>query len=345
MKEDFFPKKRRAPRQRGLRLAMRTGYAALVLVAFLSACATAPPEFGFRFDRDAQIYIDMGANRPPFEAGARMPDLSPVGAIYDKKEDIVSSTGTLIHPRWVLTAGHCIMDYEEDGSIFRYEAEDITFRFGADGAKPELEVGVKSIHVHPGFSGDLDYGNERGFDIALLELTESVAGIAPAVLPVEIADTPGQRVVAGGFGDYSEHLECESGVWSLRRAWENILDRALDTSAGGGLLAFDFDAPSTGQEETGPVNSLGRDFSTDDEELQRMIAVLGEGDSECRPLDYEGTSVPGDSGGPLFIKTEEGWKLAGITSFGTTDGTYGDIAFYTRVAAHMSWIREVLSSE
>jgi secreted trypsin-like serine protease len=62
-------------------------------------------------------------------------------------------------------------------------------------------------------------------------------------------------------------------------------------------------------------------------------------------LPYEGLTAQGDSGGGLFINN----VLAGITSFGRApyDGninsSYGDLAGFTRVASHISWINNVLA--
>lgn len=55
------------------------------------------------------------------------------------------------------------------------------------------------------------------------------------------------------------------------------------------------------------------------------------------PTAYEGMAVPGDSGGPLFIKNGNAWEVAGILSGATgepfpgyRDWNYGGISVLIR---------------
>ncbi|MCB0738362.1 MAG: trypsin-like serine protease, partial [Bacteroidetes bacterium] len=101
--------------------------------------------------------------------------------------------------------------------------------------------------------------------------------------------------------------------------------------------AYDFDDPD------GLVNSLGDDHEGEDEKS------LGSGTSEEGALDFEAGTVEGDSGGPLFIKDGNTWKVAGVLSGGAVDplpnykdGDYGDISLFTRVSPLVSWINSVI---
>ena len=90
------------------------------------------------------------------------------------------------------------------------------------------------------------------------------------------------------------------------------------------MLAFDFDAPNSG-----------------------------------KALSLEGVSGPGDSGGPAFIETDEGLKVAGISSYSSyptekmdalaREGklpiqAYGTVEHYTRVSQRLEWIKTVISN-
>jgi TonB family protein len=61
-----------------------------------------------------------------------------------------------------------------------------------------------------------------------------------------------------------------------------------------------------------------------------------------KALTLEGISGPGDSGGPAFITTPSGFKVAGVSSHQRNNpngqGLYGVEEYYTRTSAHQSWI-------
>jgi hypothetical protein len=63
-------------------------------------------------------------------------------------------------------------------------------------------------------------------------------------------------------------------------------------------------------------------------------------------LTLEGISGPGDSGGPAFINTSKGLKVAGVSSHQRNndngEGLYGVQEYYTRTSAHKQWIENVM---
>ncbi|MBK51169.1 MAG: hypothetical protein CMQ45_02155 [Gammaproteobacteria bacterium] len=69
-------------------------------------------------------------------------------------------------------------------------------------------------------------------------------------------------------------------------------------------------------------------------------------------LPTEGTLALGDSGGPAFLVTDYGMRLAGVAVgqlTGTdydeeTQGCYGAVAIYERVSSHLAWIESVVRS-
>ena len=60
-------------------------------------------------------------------------------------------------------------------------------------------------------------------------------------------------------------------------------------------------------------------------------------------LLLEGVGGPGDSGGPVYIETEDGRFIAGVSSFGGF--YYGDHDQYTRVSQELDWMSEVMGEE
>jgi hypothetical protein len=71
--------------------------------------------------------------------------------------------------------------------------------------------------------------------------------------------------------------------------------------------------------------------------------------SENNALPLEGISGPGDSGGPAFINTSTGLKVAGVSSHqrenNNGEGLYGAKEYYTRVSAHRKWIEEIKAKQ
>ncbi|MEW6984272.1 TonB family protein [Colwelliaceae bacterium 6471] len=69
---------------------------------------------------------------------------------------------------------------------------------------------------------------------------------------------------------------------------------------------------------------------------------------ENNALPLEGISGPGDSGGPAFINTTTGLKVAGVSSHqrdnDNGEGLYGVKEYYTRTSAHQQWLAKIMSS-
>jgi TonB family protein len=70
---------------------------------------------------------------------------------------------------------------------------------------------------------------------------------------------------------------------------------------------------------------------------------------ENNALPLEGISGPGDSGGPAFINTPSGLKVAGVSSHqrnnASGEGFYGVDEYYTRTSAHQQWIADIMAMQ
>jgi len=77
-------------------------------------------------------------------------------------------------------------------------------------------------------------------------------------------------------------------------------------------------------------------------------------------LPLEGINGPGDSGGPMFLSTSDGVKIAGVSSYSSCATEeldkqvekgeramqlYDTIEHYTRVSNHVDWLNSIIDKE
>ncbi|MHA7812805.1 MAG: GC-type dockerin domain-anchored protein [Phycisphaerales bacterium] len=209
----------------------------------------------------------------------------------------VGCTGTLIAPNVVLSARHCGIGA---GSLIR---------FGDNSGSPDFTATVQSSILPDGNGSLLDGG-----DVSIHILTSSVpANIAePMRLIDETDDLESMLAVTLGYG-YNGLGSSGHGFSSDGRRWggENIIDRygSPASSSGSNIISTDFDNGTSG------ANTIPSSSST--------------------PLEFEATTAPGDSGGPVLVQFGGEWVIAGVLSGGTTNtSVYGDISWWTGTAIY-----------
>lgn len=106
--------------------------------------------------------------------------------------------GSVIKPRWVLTAGHCAAGVDSSES----ELFVVTGRRNLDEENVGQRLKVAEILVHPGFSTTPGETNLR-YDVALFRLAEPTVApaIALATKPDDRFETAGTAVKVAGWGD------------------------------------------------------------------------------------------------------------------------------------------------
>lgn len=200
----------------------------LVLQVFLILFFLASNEIIIRHDKPDSDYITFGK------------ELSVTNAIV-----LYNSTdlaGTLISPKWILSAAHVAETIEDDQKLI------------LNGES----VGISQIIIHP------EWQENGRPDLALIELENEVFGVEPVSLCKE-RDEVGRTVIVAGIGDFGTGITGVEGNPGTMRAATNRVD---GSTSDGYYLYWLFDAPDSENSTelegiAGPGDSSGPAFIKD----------------------------------------------------------------------------------
>lgn len=209
--------------------------------------------------------------------------------------------GTVIAPRWVLTAAHCLFDpfgAPMESSELTVLAGQTNLREPSEGR----EVTVVNVIRHPGYVNDDPTGRTKD-DIALLELATDVPAPASELFAGDPERYAGRRAAIVGWG-------------------------ALEYTEIG-------DPPFPDELQRGVVPIVPFETCNGPEGYDGDVAE----NQFCAGLAEGGVDAcTGDSGGPLYLTVEDRVQVVGVTSFGRGCALPGFYGIYTDVAAYLDWV-------
>jgi len=249
----------------------------VIAAAMLLCCARSEAWAGvIRHDRSIHAYNQL----------ALRPEFAPAGYIYHPSIGFWH-TGTLVAPNKVLTCAHAF-DPDGTGQITR-PTDHLLFGMNPTPLQGET-YNVVEVLLHPMWPN-----RPAQQDLALLVLDKPVLDVIPAKLAA--MNLLNQTAVSVGYGIQADGFGNELGEGLQRLAYENVINYI------------------------GPDDGKLRDFLQLPDEIEIGVTLRADFDSPFEqhnsygspsPLDLEGASETGDSGGPLFVQHNEEWYVAGV---------------------------------
>lgn len=278
-----------------------------LLCAFLAVGCAAEPE---AHTTDDDIVGGVDANGKAVAA---------VNAVYSIDKDGKKGggcTGTLIGPRVVLTAKHCVLTDDNDPASPTWldVGGSIEFRIGTRRAAPEATYRASKVYLcglEAGGAADL------GCDVALLRLDSDVANVAP----LTVSSTPltkeqiGTRFTAVGYGTTdAANSSATAGTKKMAsltlRAIEGRPYEANYPTFESFLAALET-AEGAGFADRDPNRRQFYEYLYTHRLLDSYEASVGGGADEAQDCH-------GDSGGPLLKNVDGKLVVYGVVSTGVS---------------------------
>lgn len=233
----------------------------------------------------------------------------------ESRYDGFTCGATVLSRSWVLTAGHCVLDYYDDypdasfGSNVGPSYFDVVTGTNSLTDGQGQRINVAAIYSHPTYNY-----RTNDDDFALLRLARPTDASEIAVIGSSSAeqalDDPGTLQTTIGWGITSE----SSGSIPSSQRYVQI--------------GMNSDRTCSNAYPIGRVDADGKPLE------YHAATMLCAG-----PLSGGKDSCAGDSGGPLAIQAADGsWRQTGVVSFGDGCARVNNPGIYSRLTAASAWI-------
>jgi hypothetical protein len=214
---------------------------------------------------------------------------------------------------YVLTAGHMFTSNMRT-SDYVYKIKDGHIYRG------------QQYFKHPLWNGSED--ERTGYDFTIVQLTEPVtdAGAQPSLYSGNAENKKMLTFMGYGWrGTGSKGQNYSIDTKNLPAAAEGLIEKVVDAK--------------TIIPHSDSGNFFGIWLPKEDGSLTNPFSKTGITKPQSESSGLLGS---GDSGGPAWIKTQNGWAIAGINSNGNGNAAYGNKSWFARISAVKSWIQSII---